>query len=253
MWLTDRRHFWGDGENAHDSIEIATNLGPQLCTEDVVRAIWNDLLRVYFPDHLQGRAGVKYRVQTGAYRGPPGKEGETKPDVVVTQLATSQPGVPPTKRDILWVQCGTPDPENQPRGWNRMMKEAVNRLTVAHPTRSVYLLLANGIQWMLFEWIPGNLRSPLQFCAHSSSVTWTVHPQIHLVPLAGTSYLARTDPNGHFDQIDTRGAYSLDFWTMDPTEQRPFNLSALLHLEDCLAHIQAAAYTGGPNPAHFHS
>ena len=247
--LTNRSHFWDDGENAHDSIRAASELGPSPRSKDVVRVAWKDILDIYFPNHLDRPVGIRYRVHTGAPRGPPGREGETRADVVVVQIATSQRGVEPVKRDVLWVECGTPE-EDQPKAWNKLMKQAVGRLTVAHPSRNIHLVLAIGIQWMLFEWAPGNQRSPLQICAHSLRATWSVHPQIH-VPIPDAPYLVPSNLNVDYDQIDTTRAYSLDFWTLDPTRQQPSDRPALYQLESCLGKIQVAVFLGGPNPAHF--
>ena len=198
-----------------------------------------------------GAAGVRYRIRREPYRGSANRVAEHRPDVIVIQVTVPQQGQGlEVGRDILWVECKASS-ENKPNGWNKVMEEAVDRLSVAHPTRNIHLILAIGIEWMMFEWDPTNLQSPLQILAHNQAHAWDVDPRIHPLPFAGTSFLLQSRQNGPLDLIDTTRACSLNFWVMDPTGQHPLNMPALLRLEACLAHVQAAAYIGGPNPAHF--
>ncbi|KAK4139233.1 uncharacterized protein C8A04DRAFT_16051, partial [Dichotomopilus funicola] len=179
------------------------------------------------------------------------------------------------KRDVLWVKC-RPAGDDTSRGWKELMEEAVNRLRVAHPQRNVYLILAVGTRWMVFEWAPVgshgiyghgdghghgeggkqlHIRAGSDGDGDSDTAGWPVHPYIRPVPgLGEVPYLASSldSDGGMLDQIDTAMAYSLDFWTLDPETQQPANLAALQTLEGCLGHIRAAEYGGGPNPSYFH-
>jgi hypothetical protein len=173
-----------------------------------------------------------------------------RPDVIVIRVTVAQPGTE-VARDVLWVECKAPI-HRRPHGWNMVMREAVDRLEVAHPDRNIFLILAIGIEWMMFEWVPTNLgASPLQIIAHNQNEAWDVDPRIRLVAAAGPNFLIQTNPNRPPDLIDTSGAHSLDYWTMDSTGQRPLNLASMQRLEACLAHVQGAQYNGPANPLHF--
>jgi hypothetical protein len=172
-----------------------------------------------------------------------------RPDVIVIRVTAAQPGTE-VARDVLWVECKAPI-HRMPHGWNMVMGEAVDRLEVAYPNRNVYLILAIGIEWMMFEWVPTNLGSPLRILAHNQNEAWDVDPRIRLVAAAGTTFLRQADRNRPPDLIDTSGAHSLDYWTMDSAGQLPLNLPSMLRLEACLAHVQGAQYNGPANPPHF--
>jgi hypothetical protein len=250
-------HFWNAGENAGESIRTVSNLGPDYTKEDVVWTVWEDLLRLYFPDYFLGPAGTRYRIRREPYRGSAARVEDHRPDIIAIRVSVAQPGAAEVSRDVLWVECKAPS-LHKPHGWNMVMREAIDRLEVAHPNRNIFLILAIGIEWMMFEWDPNpNLPvSPLYILPYNpSDRPWNVDARIRIVAAAGPTFLLqrdpRRDPNGPYDLIDTSRANSLDYWTMDSTGQRQLNLRSIQRLENCLAHVQGAQYHGPANPAHF--
>ncbi|KAH6630788.1 hypothetical protein B0J18DRAFT_488543 [Chaetomium sp. MPI-SDFR-AT-0129] len=247
---------------------------------------------------------TRYTVHWGSYRGPPEREAQQcdaqdnqsgiPPDrapedatIVVVQTTTTvaaaaaaaaaEPRSERVKRDILWVKCRVAG-DGTPAGWRDALEEAVGRLRVAHPQRNVHLILAVGIRWMVFEWVPeksqgshghgdghgdghSEVVKQLYIKAYSDddgdrdTAGSPVHPYIRAVAgIGGVPYLASSldSDRERGDRIDTTKAYSLDFWTLDRETRKPVNLAALQTLERCLGHIQAAAYGGGPNPSYLH-
>jgi hypothetical protein len=159
-----------------------------------------------------------------------------------------QPGAT-IKRDILWVESKPSSEGRQPGAWNRVMAEAAARLSNAHPNRNLYIILAIGLEWMIFQWQPRNQQRPLKILADNR--TDVVHPHMSVAPIADQSHLVRSVPGGPADLIDTTFAYSLDFWSMRADRQQPLNLPALQLLEDCFTHIRNAIYLD-INPSEFY-
>jgi hypothetical protein len=153
------------------------------------------------------------------------------------------------KRDILWVESKPSSEGRQPGAWNRVMAEAAARLSYAHPNRNLYVILASGLEWMIFEWQPRNQQRPLKILADNR--TDVVHPHMSVAPVADQSHLVRSAPDGPADLIDTTFAYSLDFWSMRADRQQPLNLPALQLLEDCFTHIRNATDLD-TNPSELH-
>lgn len=203
---------------------------------------------MYFPQTARVAGGVKYLVRREAHRElPPAAASTHRPDVAVVEIGTPQPGpdwlLRSKKRDILWVECKAPDAD-QPRVWRDVLNEAAERLSHAHPDRNVWLIVASGLEWMVFYWDPNALRAqPLQIKSANGQELWSLDPRINVAPVAGQRHYDVANPT----IINTAAANSLDFWTMSPPnaqgEVLPQNLgSCLLFLEQIFQAVQTRVY-----------
>lgn len=206
---------------------------------------------------------MRYEIDREAYRGlPPDQPWQHKPDVVVVRLTNvqQQPGQRPTsvKRDLLWVECKAPT-QNAPHGWKDVMGEAMGRLEQAHGRnanggpRKVYFVLAIGMFWMPFVYDPtlpqGSNQTPLNILKADGQNTWPVHEDVYPINLGpGATPHIIAAPNGSLF-VDTRRAYSLDYWTLDQ-QGAVLHLNELQLLELFITAVQNAQYTG-VNPPSF--
>ncbi len=241
---------------------ILARAGPDYAQEDVVWQAWGAILGLYFPSTAP--PGQRYyAIDRERYRGvPPAVPSAVKPDLVVVRMhEVVNPPNPPANqyapnmpdivsRDVLWVECKAPN-HDAPASWNTLIFEAAGRLAHAHPRRMLFLIVAVGLKWMIFKWDPSS-NQPLQLQAHNVNDVWNVHPFVSYdSTIAGQRHVVpRTNPQVA-DTIDTRRAYSLDFWTVDQTTGQPRNMPACQLLERCLRHIQATHFVGD-NPDLFH-
>ena len=189
---------------------------------------------------------------------PPSYRWEYKPDVVVVELTTPQPGADgllrSSKRDVLWVECKAPKHDN-PAMWRTVIDEGTQRLKSAHPDRNVWLIVAIGLKWMLFYWDPTNAATnpfPMAIMMYDNTGGWTVDPGLRPPPLPPAINVQR-----YIDirtgTIFAERAHSLDFWTQAPAAPnqppQPANLqSCMLFLEDIFRAIQGHVYNSA-NPA----
>jgi hypothetical protein len=51
---------------------------------------------------------------------------------------------------LVWIECAwtVPGQQNTAADWGYLMQRAVGKLSVAHPGRTVFLILAAGLEWM---------------------------------------------------------------------------------------------------------
>jgi hypothetical protein len=126
------------------------------------------------------------------------------------------------------------------------LNEAVVRLAVAHPTRRVYPILAIDLEWMPFLRDPvaptlNPQGSPLNIMKDNRRDTWQADPRIHMISLEnlmGQRHVISTN------NVDTRLAYSLDFWTLDQNGTAPQNIADLNLLGSLFTPIQNTTYQG---------
>ena len=192
------------------------------------------------------------RVRREAYRGTEARVEDQRPDVIVIRVTVAQPGTE-VGLDVLWVGFKAPS-HRKAHGWNEVMREAVDRLEVAHANRNVFLILAIGIEWMMFEWVPiptnpGGGRGFQSSHLTKQTLGMSMAEYVMLLLPVQASLQTRIGPHTHL--IYTSVAHSLDYWITDSTGQRLLNQSSIQRLETCFAHIQGAQYNGPPNPRHF--
>lgn len=129
---------------------------------------------------------------------------------------------------------------DQPGVWKAVLNEATERLSQAHPTRNVWLIVASGLEWMVFYWDPNAVRAQaLQVKSANGQILWSLDPRLNVAPVAGQRHYDVSNPN----IINTAAANSLDFWTMSPPNAQdqvlPQNLrSCLYFLEQVFQAIQ---------------
>lgn len=204
---------------------------------------WKAICSLYFPQDARIAGGVKYLVRREAHPELPLTAlSAHKPGVVVLELARPQPGpdglLRARKRDILWVECKAPA-RDQGGVWKAVLNEATERLSQAYSTRSIWLIVASGFEWMVFYWDPSAVRAqPLQVQSADGQVLWTLDSRINVAPVAGQRHIDKDGITIHTEQ-----ANSLDFWTMAPPVQgqdpQPRNLqSCLLFLEQVCQAVQ---------------
>lgn len=155
-----------------------------------------------------------------------------------------------TSRDILWAECKAPD-HDTPGGWKDLIEQATQRIAAAHPNRMLFVIFGIGLKWMFFKWDPVNAAnaSPLQILASNQNQAWTLRPELRYdSTLVGQSHVVRVGNNPVPDMIDSRLAYSLDYWTQNAQGQIT-NMGALMLLERCILHVLAATYQGNNPPA----
>lgn len=166
------------------------------------------------PGQVPPSQSAFYDVTVHPYHGPPlGLNCKTRPDVVTARiLQTFQQGgqVDEVKRDIIWVECKPPE-EDQPNEWSLIMDEATDRLHVAHPTRSLWLILNIGLKWLIFYWDPANPAAAgqnLRIINAADTETWGVDPRIRPPPGIDAGYI---DQNNvvHVTQANTLDCFSL--------------------------------------------
>lgn len=207
------------------------------------------------PGQCMPMSRTKYSVLEHPFRGLPLSSTETQiSDVVVLQMThTNQAGgTKSTKRDVLWVECKAPS-KDQPYQWNNVMEEAVARLNVAHPTRSLFLILNVGLEWIMFYWDPINpapAGQHLRLVDASGRHHWDVDPRMRLVQAAGIQYTVGEDPitNG---VIYPDRAKTIDCITTDVSNGQPVlkYQNDLIFLEQCLVHISGANFVGNNDPS----
>lgn len=175
----------------------------------------------------QPSQGTYYDVIVQPYRGiPMAANWKHRPDVVTVRInhVIQMPAVTELKRDILWVECKAPS-RDRPSEWKEVMREAVTRLNVAHPTNELFLILNVGMEWMIFYWDPINplpAGQELTITSHAANTTWPMDPRVHPPP---------NIPAGHITNrsIDTTRAKTLDCFTLT---QNANNQTVLAHQAD---------------------
>ncbi|KAK3936153.1 hypothetical protein QBC46DRAFT_322079 [Diplogelasinospora grovesii] len=249
-------HFWDIDGAAAPLIGNVYYRGEDYTRESDVWHAWEAIPRPYFPDRPPPGGIARYAIQREAYRGlPPSDPQAHKPDVIVVRMQNrqQQPGMPvrADERDVLWIECKAPC-QDKPHGWNEVLNEAVGRLTSAHPQRKVFLILAVGMKWMPFLWDPQAQPSALNVVMANRTDSWPVDQRIHLIDAAtlpgGQRHAFQSGGNWF---VDTRCAYTLNYWAMGQNGQPAFAADMTL-LENLFAAIQAAVYNGW-NPAEFGS
>ena len=127
------------------------------------------------------------------------------------------------------------------------MIEAVDRLSVALAAQALPSSYRSEVDAIF---LVGPAGTPLHILKDNGRETWAVDPRIQIIP---TAYLPGQTHAFHAQNgaliVDTRSAYSLDFWTLDQGGN-PANLHEMLLLENLLASIQATQFLGN-NPAQF--
>jgi hypothetical protein len=115
------------------------------------------------------------------------------------------------------------------------MEEAVKRVEFAHPNRMLYLILAVGLNWMIFQWIPVIQRTapPLKITMYNQRDAWNVDARIF--PVGAEPYIV-AGQNGQAS-VDIRQAHSLDYWTVHPNSTLPVNYPSMRLLEHHFASI----------------
>lgn len=224
-------------------------MGTDYADEDVTWTAWEAICQLYFPHAATTAGGVKYLVRREAYRGmAPASTWQHKPDVVVVRLTAPTLGADglsrSVRRDILWVECKAPK-HDQPNRWDEVMKEATERLSVAHPNRNVWLILATGLKWMVFYWDPNSppQNPPLQIISHNQQMRWAVDRRIHVAPIQGQRHILQ---NGI---IRTDLANTLDFWTQTQVPGQPPQPANFQSCMQFLENIILAVQTGNYNAA----
>lgn len=228
--------------------------GNDYSKEDVVWHAWPPILDLYFHENAVAPNGDRYCVDRESYRGLPPVEPETKrPDIIAIKLSSIQhtPNMPPTSvdRDVLWIECKAPDMQ-PPNNWQKVMSEIIERLSIAHPDRKVYFILAVGLKWMPFVWDPPRVGQalvnpqggPVRIRKANNS-TWPPCHHVYAIPMPGQR---------HVDAqlcVDTSRAFTLDCWSRNQDGTRKYD-SELQFLESIFAHLQAVAFPGA-NPPEF--
>lgn len=195
-------------------------------------------------------ADKRYTIAREPYRTPvtPNPDEKKKrPDVVVIRLLNIQiqQGLTPlvAERDVLWIECKAPN-LNAPYGWKTVLFDAVDRLAVAYDTRRVYLILAVGLRWLPFLWDPAVVQNPpLHILDNNGAERWAVDPRVHPVPQAALAGQTHYIDSQSGLAVDTKAAYSLDYWTLKPNQSRQ-NMVDMQLLEGLFCHIRIAPFQG---------
>ncbi|KAK4096240.1 hypothetical protein N658DRAFT_46541 [Parathielavia hyrcaniae] len=184
--------------------------------------------------------------------------GKLRPDHVVVRLWRSLnaggQGSHVEFRDLLWVECQSPA-HDTPARWKDLTEQTCDRLREAHPFREVFVILAVGLKWMFFKWNPNNANgSPLQVLGHHPNTAWTIgDPRFSYDPhVVGQRHvtLRNPPPPGNVpDIVDTRLAYSLDFYALAPNGF-PLHMNDLILLTRYFSYVYGAM-VAGVNPPHW--
>jgi hypothetical protein len=183
--------------------------GPDYPYEDIGWHMWGMICDLYFPNVAEVPGGPKWSVCREAYRGQaPGKPPKVRPDMIAIKFTPGPLGVlsRDAARDYLWIECKAAS-HDKPFGRKDVMAEAVTRLSNAHPTRDVFLMLAVGWTCIYFVWDPQNslpAQQRLFFQATNPNVTWPVDPRIKAV--GPTRWINMTT-----DAIDIGQALELEY------------------------------------------
>lgn len=163
-------HFWEPHTASYAKIIILYNKGASYQQEDVVWHAWAEICDVYFPKSSATPTGPRWAIDREAYRGyPPLAPSQRKPDLIAIKMtitAMQQAPVPMPQvnsRDFLWIECKAAV-HDVPSGWKTVIEEAVTRLSTAHPTRQVFLLIAVGWKWIFLLWDPSRTINQPQLC-----------------------------------------------------------------------------------------
>jgi hypothetical protein len=244
-------HFYDMQEAASLKISKIAEKGTAYTYEDVVWHAWEKIPHPYFPERAATATAPRYSIDREAYRGPSNNPLEHKPDVIVVRIHNVQQmaGQRPTaiERDVLWIECKAPV-YHQPNGWHKVLGEAVDRLASAHPTRTVYLILAVGMEWMPFVWDPSNPAPAGQTMQMIKDVRTQVWDDIdHRIRPVANMANQRHIAGGRI--IDTTLAYNLNFWDQD-AQGNVIHLADLQLLETFFNLVQGQNFAGA-NPANF--
>jgi hypothetical protein len=160
-----------------------------------------------------------------------------------------QQNLPPqvNSRDFLWIEC-KPAIDDKPCGWKNVLGEATERLQTAHPTRSVYLMIAIGWRCLFFLWDPAGAIQQAQLFvrpSNSNRQPWMIDPRIK-VPLNGPWVDLATG------EIKLNRAMTLEcFSSVLANGQNVLsNQVSLDMIESMLVGVRATALQG-LNPPHF--
>lgn len=197
----------------------------------------------------QPSQGTYYDVIVQPYEGiPTAVSWRHTPDVATVRVnhVIQVPAVTRHKRDILWVECKAPS-EDQPSDWRDVMREAVTRLSVIHPTTELFFILNVGMEWMVFYWDPTNplpAGQELTITSHAASMTWTMDPRVRPPPNIPSDHITNRS-------IATTRAKTLDCFTLaqNADNQMVFAHQADLDfLEQIIITVANHHYTGQNDP-----
>lgn len=210
---------------------------------------------MYFPKSSATPTGPRWAIDREAYRGyPPLAPSQRKPDLIAIKMtitAMQQAPVPMPQvnsRDFLWIECKAAV-HDVPSGWKTVIEEAVTRLSTAHPTRQVFLLIAVGWKWIFLLWDPSRtINQPQLWIApyNRTGQPWSIDPRI-------TSVLSCPWVNTITGEILVEHAMTLDCFSTTLMPTGVFVLSnarALGVLEQLLIGIQTTPLQG-LNPPEF--
>lgn len=127
------------------------------------------------------------------------------------------PQVMEMKRDIIWVECKASS-GNQPGDWSEVMSDAIAKLHSAHPTRSLYLILNVGTEWLIFYWDPTNpapAGEQMRMTDADGTTIWDVDPRARPPPGINAYHI------GPDNVVNTTLARSLDCFTMTQVAKQP--------------------------------
>lgn len=158
------------------------------------------------------------------------------------------PPPPALRRDILWVECKAPS-HDAPNEWNAVIKEATERLAIAHPTRNVWLILATGLKWIVLYWNPlaPPLNPPLAVLKAVGNDTWDIDGRLHLPALPGHNLPFVHNVQGLGQVIVPSTASSLDFWSV--ANNQPLHVNDMILLEAIFTAVQAGVYPAQNPPS----
>ncbi|KAK4139051.1 uncharacterized protein C8A04DRAFT_16208, partial [Dichotomopilus funicola] len=235
-------HFWDPGASSRAVVWRLGAAGPNYTQEDIVQNSWSAVLTHYFLQ-MMPQGPYDYSVEREVYRGQTNGPLTIRPDVVVVRMQTTvnPPGgggapMSVTSRDILWVECKAPNHDSA-HEWKDLIEQGCNRLAQAHPNRMLFVIFGVGLKWMFFKWDPFNNASPLQVLSHNQRLVYEPN-----VP--NQSHVRAMGNNPVPDIIDTRRAYSLNYWQTSQNNQTLMFWQDLLLLEDIIRYIVSINYQG---------
>lgn len=218
---------------------------------------WDEICRVYFPRQTLRPTDARWSIEREAYKGPTSALFGTKPDIIVVKLLQyilppgQPPGQPPARfvsRDYLWIECKAAS-EDSPSGWKNALDEAAERLIEAHPSRTIFLIIAVGWKCITLIWDPTNqVTNQPQFFIRSAngSRIWTIHRSFKTALLYSWIDIVS-------GEISTFRAMTLDCWSIRHDSQgQSFltNSDNLSTIERFLIGIETTPLNGS-NPDRF--
>jgi hypothetical protein len=213
---------------------------------------WKEICNLYFPNVAATPTDPRWAIDQKAYRGfPPSNPSQIKPNLIAIKMTPgqTQPGQVPQfdSRDFLWIECKAAS-HDTPSGWKNVLAESVELLSIAHPNRGVFLIIAVGWKCMYFVWDPISfVQSQQQLfirASHNANI-WFIDARIKAIQMAPWV-------NTVSGEISPARSMELECWTTawvagQITLQ---NWNSLAMIEQFLVGIQNVALQGR-NPAVF--